>query len=126
MSKESKKAAQKAETLIQKVLSCVKKNGEDPKEPPVKKVKINDDTNEEQNPGGQDSTSSTSMTCIWVKLNSYNFSLSNMEKDISVNEEMLSDLHINFAQTLLKQQFEIENGLNSTVLQSKVPNKSSK
>ena len=87
----------------------------------MKKVKIDDDTNEEQNPGGQDSTSSTSMTCIWVTLNSHHFSLSNMEKDIIVNGETLSDLHINFAQTVLKQQFRIENGLNSTILQSNVP-----
>ena len=87
----------------------------------MKKVKIDDDTNEEQNLGGQDSTSSTSMTCIWVTLNSHHFSLSNMEKDIIVNGETLSDLHINFAQTVLKQQFRIENGLNSTILQSNVP-----
>ena len=54
-------------------------------------MKIDDDTNEEQNPGGQDNTSSTS-TCIWVTLNSHphpSLSFSNMEKHIIINEKML-------------------------------------
>ena len=104
-------SASKAESLIRQVLLGLKKGGERLAEterekdyPPAKKAKISDERH--------------NASSIWVKLDTIPLSLSNTEKEAIVNGEMLSDLHINFAQSLLRLQFGAENGLHSTFCSS--------
>ena len=57
--------------------------------------------------------------CTTRRLNSDKDSFSSEMESSTVNGDKLSDLHINFAQQLLKKQFPEINGLHSTLLQSK-------
>ena len=73
-------------------------------EPPTKKPKIDDIIESQER------------ALIWVKLDTIPVTLSYNEKETIVNDEMLSDIHINFA------QFGPENGFYSTLLQTTCSN----
>ena len=51
-----------------------------------------------------------------MKLNTIPITLLYNEKETIINDEMLSDIHMNFAQSLLRQQFGPENGFYLTLL----------
>ena len=115
-SETCRQSAAKAEKLIRHILPEATRRNEDlaviitQEEPPTKKPKIDDIIESQER------------ALIWVKLDTTPITLSYNEKETIVNDEMLSDIHINFAQSFLRQQFGPENGFYSTLLQTTCSN----
>ena len=92
----------KAEKLLSLPLALADQSGM----PPLKKPKL------------QDSSSSLSEPDkVWLRLGGSVLKLT--EKNIITSGEKLTDLHVDFAQKLMKKQFRLLKGLRSTLLQSR-------
>ena len=96
---------------VKRIIEATLATRSTPLSPPSKKRKL------ESKPSHTKEIEDTQASETWVRLGS--IVLTNRDKVCITGGEKLSDLHINFAQKLLKMQFLDLNGLRSTLLQSK-------
>ena len=92
----------KAEKLLSLPLALADQSGM----PPLKKFKLQDS-----------SSSSSEPDKVWLRLGGIVLKLT--EKNIITSGGKLTDLHMDFAQKLMKKQFPLLKGLRSTLLQSR-------
>ena len=104
----SAKDAAKVEKLVRGALPPIVKDQQQVPLPPSKMAKIQDTCVDSK---------VSQPSKVWLQLN--DIVLRNSDKDIVISGGWLSDLHINYAQRLLKRQFPKLNGLKLTLYQSK-------